>query len=116
MPCATSTELKTKENDEATFLPPALCVFQGRSHIRTEGIDNMRAISASSRTHLLAASLSLLAVMCCAPSVAQDADTAQVSSATAIQRPLIVAPVNEAQLTILKGNTHPLARREFDLG
>ena len=117
MPCATSTELKTKENDEATFLPPALCVFQGRSHIRTKGIDNMRAISASSRTHLLAASLSLLAVMCCAPSVAQDADTVQASSAaTAIQRPLIVAPVNEAQLTILKGNTHPLARREFDLG
>jgi hypothetical protein len=30
--------------------------------------------------------------------------------------PLITQPVNEAQLTILKGNTHPLARPEFDLG
>jgi hypothetical protein len=42
--------------------------------------------------------------------------------ASALQRgavqlsPLITQPVNEAQLTILKGNTHPLARAEFDLG
>ena len=31
-------------------------------------------------------------------------------------RPLITQPVNEQQLTVLKGNTHPLARPEFDLG
>src|SRR5579864_2035146 len=30
--------------------------------------------------------------------------------------PLITQPVNEAQRTVLTGNTHPLARREFDLG
>ncbi len=55
--------------------------------------------------------------MCCTPSVAQDAGAVQAASGTpGIQRPLIVQPVNEAQLTVLKGNTHPLARPEFDLG
>ncbi len=29
---------------------------------------------------------------------------------------LITRPVNESQLTVLKGNTHHLARPEFDLG
>src|ERR1700757_2971210 len=32
------------------------------------------------------------------------------------QRPLITNAIDEAQLTVLKGNTHPLARPEFDLG
>jgi hypothetical protein len=31
-------------------------------------------------------------------------------------RPLITQPVDESQLTVLKGNTHPLARPQFDLG
>jgi hypothetical protein len=31
-------------------------------------------------------------------------------------RPLIVQPIDEAQLTTLKGNTHPLARPQFDIG
>jgi subtilase family serine protease len=31
-------------------------------------------------------------------------------------RPLIMQSVDESQLTTLKGNTHPLARPEFDLG
>lgn len=31
-------------------------------------------------------------------------------------RPLISQPVDESQLTTLKGNTHPLARPQFDLG
>jgi hypothetical protein len=77
----------------------------------------MRAISTSSHKHLFAAFLSLFAVTCCAPSMGQDAGAVQAASGTpGIQRPLIVQPVNEAQLTVLKGNTHPLARPEFDLG
>jgi pseudomonalisin len=35
---------------------------------------------------------------------------------TGASRPLIVQGVDESQLTTLKGNTHPLARPEFDLG
>ncbi len=31
-------------------------------------------------------------------------------------RPLITEAVDETQLTTLKGNTHPLARPQFDLG
>jgi subtilase family serine protease len=31
-------------------------------------------------------------------------------------RPLITQPIEESSLTVLKGNTHPLARPEFDLG
>ncbi len=33
-----------------------------------------------------------------------------------IAQPLITQPVDEGQLTVLKGNTHPLARPAFDLG
>ncbi len=35
---------------------------------------------------------------------------------TAATRPLITEAVDESRLTTLKGNTHPLARAEFDLG
>jgi subtilase family serine protease len=38
------------------------------------------------------------------------------SSGSVALRPLITQPVDENQLTVLKGNTHRLARPEFDLG
>jgi len=34
----------------------------------------------------------------------------------AVRPPLITRPIDESQLTTLKGNTHPLARPVFDLG
>ncbi|HTW56568.1 MAG TPA: protease pro-enzyme activation domain-containing protein [Terriglobales bacterium] len=41
----------------------------------------------------------------------------QTSATTASTQPgLITQPIDEAQLTVLKGNTHPLARPQFDLG
>jgi hypothetical protein len=40
----------------------------------------------------------------------------QASPVTAIPSPLISRPVDETQLTRLAGNTHPLARPQFDLG
>jgi hypothetical protein len=42
----------------------------------------------------------------CALSAAQ---TASAASAAAGPRPLITQPVDDSQLTVLKGNTHPLA-------
>ena len=33
-----------------------------------------------------------------------------------ITQPLITQPVDEGQLTVLKGNTHPLAKPAFDVG
>jgi pro-kumamolisin-like protein/Big-like domain-containing protein len=40
----------------------------------------------------------------------------ETSAAQPTPRPLITQPIDEAQLSVLKGNTHPLARREFDVG
>jgi subtilase family serine protease len=34
----------------------------------------------------------------------------------ATRRPLIIEALDESRLTVLKGNTHPLARHEFDIG
>jgi subtilase family serine protease len=51
------------------------------------------------------------------PSLAQE--TSAVPAAVpqvSIAQPLITQPVDETQLTVLKGNTHPLARPAFDLG
>src|SRR6267154_2715079 len=41
---------------------------------------------------------------------------AQPQTSPAEPRPLITQPIEESNLTVLKGNTHPLARPEFDLG
>jgi hypothetical protein len=49
-----------------------------------------------------------------AGAAAQEGTT--VSSGTTAPQRLITQPVDAAQLTVLKGNTHPLARPEFDQG
>jgi hypothetical protein len=49
----------------------------------------------------------------CALSVAQ---TARAAATAAVPRPLITQPVDDSQLTVLKGNTHPLARPLYDMG
>jgi hypothetical protein len=49
------------------------------------------------------------------PLSAQQAG-AQQQLSPAMPHPLITQPVDESQLTVLKGNTHPLARPQFDLG
>jgi hypothetical protein len=46
------------------------------------------------------------------PAIAQESQQAVVSPA----RPLITQALDETRLTVLKGNTHPLARPQFDLG
>jgi subtilase family serine protease len=51
--------------------------------------------------------------LCSRPAVAQQLPQTAASEPTP---PLITQPVEESQLTILKGNTHPLARPQFDLG
>lgn len=53
----------------------------------------------------------LIAVLLSGSVAAQD--QAQLAKA---RQPLITEAVDETHLTTLKGNTHPLARKEFDLG
>src|SRR6202047_987468 len=54
----------------------------------------------------------ICSLMLCARMPAQ-VETQQI---TATSRPLIIPSIDESKLTTLKGNTHPLARQEFDLG
>src|SRR5712691_1456898 len=50
-------------------------------------------------------------------SEAQSVNSAQpTTSRTASARPLISKTLDEGHLTVLRGNTHRLARPEFDLG
>ncbi len=61
---------------------------------------------------MASALLPLFGIACFA--TAQDAGV--VSSGSAAPRRLITQPVDATHLTVLKGNTHPLARPEFDRG
>src|SRR6202050_5449970 len=77
----------------------------------------MKALSRSA-LHQLFAVIVAVPLFCvtlfCVPSFAQQSTPPPQASST--PRPLITQPLDEAQLTVLKGNTHPLARPEFDLG
>jgi subtilase family serine protease len=71
----------------------------------------MKSLSASKQ--LL--TVSLLALMFCALSFAQQSSDQEPASVVE-PHPLITQPIDESQLTVLHGNTYPLARPEFDLG
>ena len=57
--------------------------------------------------------LASLTAVLCASSVAQQSNQVRPLQPSL---PLITQPVDESRTTVLKGNTHPLARPEFDLG
>jgi hypothetical protein len=69
----------------------------------------MRRWLVCSKRLIAAASVAVVFSSC---SLAQQ-DRAQ---AALVSQPLITQAVDEARLTVLKGNTHPLVRPEFDLG
>jgi hypothetical protein len=71
----------------------------------------MRAICRLSPRVVCAIALVAVATKFPSALLAQETSAAQPAS-----RPLITQPIDEAQLSVLKGNTHPLARREFDVG
>ena len=74
----------------------------------------MRAFCRLSSRLIFAAALAALAAKF--PSALFAQQSSAVQSAPVAPRPLITQPFDEALLTVLKGNTHPLARPEFDLG
>src|SRR5882672_8896400 len=73
----------------------------------------MRALSPFISERLLA--VTFLAAIFTTLSFAQESPKQRQTPLPA-PRPLIVNPIDESRLTVLKGNTHPLARSEFDLG
>src|SRR5438477_5903503 len=105
-----------KRRSAPSFLRPF--GLQWRSTISILGVSVMRAIPVSRLYRLFSATPSTLmaAIVCllmlCATIKAQDA----APQTLAAPRPLITQSVDESQLTTLQGNTHPLARPEFDLG
>ncbi len=56
-----------------------------------------------------------ISAILCTHAMGQNAATAG-TSLPQITQPLITQPIDESQLTTLRGNTHPLARPQFDLG
>jgi hypothetical protein len=73
----------------------------------------MKTLSSPTAKPLFA--VGLVAIVLCTLSLAQQS-SAQEPTSQMTPSPLITQPVNESQLTVLKGNTYPLARPEFDLG
>jgi hypothetical protein len=64
-------------------------------------------------------------IVLCGPSAAQQGARTParkprmaqpLANQSLINQPLITQPIDETQLTTLRGNTHPLARPQFDLG
>ena len=77
----------------------------------------MRAFPASCSRSIFVVIVFTLAIIFgstfpCAPLAAQG----HPQSVAATPRPLITEALDESRPTVLKGNTHPLARREFELG
>jgi hypothetical protein len=73
----------------------------------------MKVFCPSASTRLSAITLIAL-ILFCALSLVQRSAAQHAAQTT--PAPLIVQPVDESQLTVLHGNTHPLARPQFDLG
>jgi subtilase family serine protease len=68
----------------------------------------------SGRSFLHSISILAAILFLCAASPAQQA--APAPAYLSASQPLITQAIDESQLTVLKGNTHPLARPQYDLG
>jgi len=98
--------------------PPAPPVSVGTAlsaaYFRSEGVDVTKICLQYPSKRLLAITLTLLVGGVSAALVAQESSNSPSVSIT--PGPLITQAVDETHLTVLKGNTHRLARPEFDLG
>ena len=77
----------------------------------------MRALpTASVKSYLSLGSYFLFAVIGSAAFFVAHANAQDAQGILSAPRPLVTQAIDETRLTVLKGNTHPLARPEFDLG
>ncbi|MGB8988182.1 MAG: protease pro-enzyme activation domain-containing protein [Candidatus Sulfotelmatobacter sp.] len=77
----------------------------------------MRAVCRLSYQYFCALVVVTMAMQFSSALLAQETDAGRAAvPQISIAQPLITQPVDEGQLTVLKGNTHPLAKPAFDLG
>jgi subtilase family serine protease len=77
----------------------------------------MSALCRLSYQYFCALAAVTVAMQFSSPLLAQETSAGPAAvPQVSIAQPLITQPVDEAQLTVLKGNTHALARPAFDLG
>src|ERR1700733_2217474 len=107
----------------ATGPIPSSCLCSVSTGVATSQVfevSTMRATSSAPNLLVCLMALTLAATIASTPLAAQDATAVpgtSLSMSTGLtSTPLIIQPVDEHQLTVLKGNVHPLARPQFDLG
>jgi len=105
MCCPLSAFRAQESSGVPTFLPP----FDLLPQIIGRGVLMRAFFVACTKSSLV---LIVLRVVC----LPAAAHAQQANHSYTAQRPLITEAIDESRLTILKGNTHPLARQEFDLG
>ena len=105
MCCPLSAFRAQESSGVPTFLPP----FDLPPQIIGRGVLMRAFFVACTKSSLVLIVLSVV----CLPAAAH---AQQANHSYTAQRPLITEAIDESRLTILKGNTHPLARPEFDLG
>jgi Pro-kumamolisin, activation domain/Bacterial Ig-like domain (group 3) len=77
----------------------------------------MRAVCRLSYQYFCALAVVAMAMQFSSALLAQETDAGRAAvPQISIAQPLITEPVDEGRLTVLKGNTHPLAKPAFDLG
>src|SRR5215467_6945176 len=76
----------------------------------------MRASFVSRAVSFLSAVVSIFALLPLTMALSTSVLAQEQSQAAVALRPLITQALDESRLTVLKGNTHPMARPEFDLG
>ncbi len=106
--------MRLGEWNRATSLLPPNPFFTGVA-IFIKGAELMRALCHLSLRLSLSATLAVISFLPCALR-AQQAPATQATAPSLVAPRLITRPIDESSLTVLKGNTHPLARPEFDLG
>jgi hypothetical protein len=98
-------------------LLPLPCPFSGAKLSLSVGAEDMLALCRLSYQYFCALVAVAVAMQFSSPLLAQETSAGPAAvPQVSIAQPLITQPVDEAQLTVLKGNTHALARPAFDLG
>jgi subtilase family serine protease len=96
-------------------LPPVPSAFEGVNQpvkgVRAMDVSafSLRPLCRLKTSSVLALALAAIVLACSGSATAQSVNTG-------LQSPLITQQIDETKLTVLKGNTHPSVRAQYDLG